>query len=48
VVSALILVVCVKRHSVELAVLLHINGYIVVFALILVHCVIKLSVVIAI
>jgi len=43
-VSALILVMCVIRHSVKRAILYHINAYIVVIALILVMCVIRHSV----
>jgi len=43
-VNALILVVCVIRHSVFRAVLYHINAHTVLSALILVVCVIRHSV----
>jgi len=48
VVSALILVICVIRHSVKRAVLKHINAYIVVSVHICVKCVIRHSVFVAV
>jgi len=45
VVSTVILVMCVIRHSVNRSILKHINVYIVVSALTLVMCVIRHSVV---
>jgi len=48
VVSALILVICVIRHSVKRAVLIHINAYIMVSIHFCVKCVIRHSMIIAV